>query len=215
MPKISFKEQGCGASTGLKVDYNNFRTLEEIKQAVHTYGNPVRVKSNKVLPIFINKEEIYKQDCTFLWDKISHCFVVTILWTQKKAYVADATNIYAANSEIRSKLCSKLEGIEITNQVYISDSGADHCSSTAVIIVFQHRRFYATSYWPKVIEAPKSLKNQLISILHKKLSQPTQPSRNIKAINLAKERKCIKCGKKMSNHQKLVAHTRFCRAEAA
>lgn len=202
--KPSKIEGRVGASSTLKVNRQNWITLNQIEQGIAQQRNRLAYRSEiKVVKWNGHK----KEDCIHLLTTNNHCFCLLYIHGSNIYYVADGSNYFLRDNSIRESISEIIEsepiGIPFNQQTKM-----DYCGASAVLITLELIRAHKMKVIPPQLEAPPALAQRIYS-LHRHKSQPiVKRTHNL----IMGARKCDHCGKafKQSNIKSLKNHQAIC-----
>lgn len=140
----------------------------------------------------------------------SHGYVIAVDNKKNKITVADGTNNYKKDQEVRNTISNMFPNKEIINLQYNNDTGNDHCASAAALIGIEFRRYMAKDKWPENISVGNWLKNKIVKIMHKHSTIRVIQAKNIKTNNNIKRKSCSKCAKVFKNYRSMRTHQLNC-----
>lgn len=80
-----------------------------------------------------------------------HCYVVGHDPDFGSFHIADGSNFYMTNADIRASIDDDLGVSGLIPHRYIHQTGVDHCASSAVLIALEFMKHLKTKIWPDLI----------------------------------------------------------------
>lgn len=123
-------------------------------------------------------EELRNVDTIYIVPLAGHVFVVLHYASKKIGYVADGANMFADDEAIRKDLNKHLGNkLILLPRNYNSQTGVDHCGSSAVLIALETAKHYHTDTRPKMLIPEKRLLERVTRWYHPGQSEPTPNKR--------------------------------------
>lgn len=187
-----------GASSKAKFNYSNWKTMDEIVDAIATYRKFSSYRASQ-LPVLKYKER-FDIEGIYLLANNFHCFVILFLHNQEY-YIADGNN-KVWDDDDRPLLKYR----------YVGQSKADFCASSAVTIALEFMRVHQGNRLGKgdnVLMASKWLRTRIVKLMHKFESASTSQKSAIADVRYYNH--CISCGRKWRKNDRriLSLHERF------
>lgn len=209
MPKANFDES-IGAATDNQTNRQNFVQIRKVIKTINTYGTARRLGVKKVVPI--SKKPLKQNQYIIIIGHNNHGYVAAVDNLSKKITIADSSNNFATDDEIKKTVNNMFPEHEIIQAKYYGDTGTDHCGSAAALIAIHFRRSFATGKWTEEITPGHWLREKIVKIFHKHPTKKVVPPKNIKANMDQRRRNCDKCNKLFANYRKMRAHQLSCKS---
>lgn len=104
-----------------------------------------------------------------------HLYVLAVY--RGKAYLCDGVNHSLIAVELRANLARRLGMDEVTALRYDSQTGATHCTNSAVLIMIELLKLYKrkVDQLPRLIFVPRYMREKLVNRIHKKENRRLSP----------------------------------------
>lgn len=152
-----------GASSEKGINENNWVSLTQIIETYQKikakYFPGLEIEFEQWQPLTIWKQGIY------LVPYQSHCYVILFLEKENYGLIADGTNNYISNAQLKLNLRALLK-ISLREVTFNQQNNIDYCGSSAVLISFEFARMVKTNIFRNNIITSTELTTKIQKLLH-------------------------------------------------